>query len=119
MGTTFAKSKKGVVVLVALCMLFFYTGRLSSSTSGGDSSAFISLFPHRLVRTAVVAHKLAAPPKLWMHRAIRVIRLLKPVSNASRAFGISRSDTTMSVLPWCGSNCVQEEQDSVGTTVLP
>jgi len=44
--TTFAKSKKGVVVLVALCMLFFYTGRLSSSTSGGDSSAFISLFPY-------------------------------------------------------------------------
>ena len=37
--TTFAKSKKGVIVLVALCMLFFYTGRLSSSTtsSGGAS----------------------------------------------------------------------------------
>ena len=32
---TFAKSKKGVVILVALCMLFFYTGRLSSSNGGG------------------------------------------------------------------------------------
>jgi len=36
---TLAKSKQGVVVLVALCMLFFYTGRLSSSSGGGAQSA--------------------------------------------------------------------------------
>ena len=41
--TTFAKSKKGVVVLVALCMMFFYTGRLSSSTSGDGASFDASL----------------------------------------------------------------------------
>ena len=35
--TTFAKSKKGVAVLLALCMMFFYTGRLSSSSGGGAS----------------------------------------------------------------------------------
>ena len=35
--TTFAKGKKGVVVLVALCLMFFYTGRLSSSSGGGAS----------------------------------------------------------------------------------
>ena len=42
--TTFAKSKKGVVVLLALCMMFFYTGRLRlSSSSGGRASLDASL----------------------------------------------------------------------------
>jgi len=48
--TTFAKSKKGVVVLVALCMLFFYTGRLSSSTSGGGVSFDDDAFDASLLR---------------------------------------------------------------------
>ena len=36
---TFAKSKKGVVVLVAVCLLFLYTGRHLSS-NGGDGALF-------------------------------------------------------------------------------
>ena len=43
--TTFAKSKKGVVVLVALCMMFFYTGHLSR---GGEQSSNVSLLRNGL-----------------------------------------------------------------------
>ena len=66
--TTFAKSKKGVIVLVALCMLFFYTGRLSSSTSSGGGAsleaALLRGFQHDVVITATTETQRKCDPNI-------------------------------------------------------
>lgn len=79
--TTLAKSKKGVAVLAALCLLCFSAGRLSTSLSGGGGAsleaALLRGSQHDVVRGDPVCTYCNCDGYIYVHEAYATCRCRK------------------------------------------